>query len=447
MKKRPIIELMIIIVFASFMSSPAYSAGDDDEDTCPSKDLAPPNMPVECPAVSPNGAASFKDDYFQMDDRPIPVPNCVRNHMGEETAIFSSLGHIDLQCRYTDGQLLYTALPEPAYLCRGISYSEPPKDKLAVRSRCYSTLSGDVKKDRVTFHEVHPLTRAFALLGVRLDMTAIEATDALSRLAPTNLQSANARITAETADGNQITILLSPKGLVREVLVKRDDIDFTLFHSLKETLGTPTVPGPWNEHPLYWGKARFEDDHDDEYRIKTPGEDRETIRMEAKITWNDTERHQEFRLMNMPAAAPPNARRNDSPPVSYPSSALVRAVIPELPPEENWQEGTKITGYGTPHIRSGTAIATFTDGAYRNYANGDHAAIFLGYETLGNVKGISVVEQFDSTKYDGRTRVSFYPMMKRPYSKYWATAFSVIDVKPSPHKKRKRKKHDDEDGD
>ena len=106
-----------------------------------------------------------------------------------------------------------------------------------------------------------------------------------------------------------------------------------------------------------------------------------------------------------------------------------------MPHAGDWKEGAKITGYGTPPIKPGTAIATFTDGAYKNQITDNHAAIFLGYMTKGGLKGISVIDQYDNKDHHGPADIRFIPMTKQPHPKYWATKFSVIAVGLSSHKK------------
>lgn len=70
--------------------------------------------------------------------------------------------------------------------------------------------------------------------------------------------------------------------------------------------------------------------------------------------------------------------------------AFVKAAA-GTPATSFWKEGIKVRGNGSS-LKAGTAIATFTDGAYPSHVTGNHAAIFIS-ETSD---GIWVYDQWKS---------------------------------------------------
>lgn len=57
-----------------------------------------------------------------------------------------------------------------------------------------------------------------------------------------------------------------------------------------------------------------------------------------------------------------------------------------------WRKGDEVKGNIT--LKTGTAIATFVDGKYKNHSHGNHAAFYVGQ----NSAGIWVVDQWSGLK-------------------------------------------------
>ena len=73
------------------------------------------------------------------------------------------------------------------------------------------------------------------------------------------------------------------------------------------------------------------------------------------------------------------------------------ALVPtyaNVPSHVEWREGEKVLD--NPHIRKGTAIATFVKKRYPNKAHGNHAAFFLRHGPKGN--GFWVMDQWKNDK-------------------------------------------------
>ena len=67
------------------------------------------------------------------------------------------------------------------------------------------------------------------------------------------------------------------------------------------------------------------------------------------------------------------------------------------PGSAQWREGERVRGSRT--IKPGTAIATFENGRYANRSSGNHAAFYIGQDSLG----IYVVDQW---KGERKPRIS-----------------------------------------
>jgi len=89
----------------------------------------------------------------------------------------------------------------------------------------------------------------------------------------------------------------------------------------------------------------------------------------------------------------------------------------ELGATSTWREGERVRGNTT--IRSGTAIATFSNGTYANQPTGNHAAIYLRQDN----EGIVVVDQWSGQVAQER-RIRFKRGIGSPSND--GDAFSII---------------------
>jgi hypothetical protein len=104
---------------------------------------------------------------------------------------------------------------------------------------------------------------------------------------------------------------------------------------------------------------------------------------------------------------------------------LVQAYT-AAPRAAHWKQGVSVRGQLL--LTRGTAIATFVDGVYRNHAQGNHAAFYLGQDQ----GGIRVMDQWRGT---GKPRVSQHYLRFKGVAKdgSWldasnnGDAFSVIE--------------------
>lgn len=106
-----------------------------------------------------------------------------------------------------------------------------------------------------------------------------------------------------------------------------------------------------------------------------------------------------------------------------------------LPSHLFWKPGERVLD--NPHIRPGTAIATFVHERYQNKKTGNHAAFFLRYDAPGT--GFWVVDQWTGKPSKPVRNIERHLIKVLGYKQfkdgnwYWASnnaeAFSIIEVK------------------
>lgn|SRR5437667_8280280 len=84
-----------------------------------------------------------------------------------------------------------------------------------------------------------------------------------------------------------------------------------------------------------------------------------------------------------------------------------------------WKKGIDVKG--AANIKKGTAIATFTNGKYTNYATGNHAAIYISQDK----NGIWVYDQWTSQGMVKKRLIRFRNGTGSPSND--GSAFSVIE--------------------
>jgi hypothetical protein len=255
---------ILIIVAMTILATGCSLAGSKT----PLTDRCPKTSPeacglryVECPASWPpdKGASLKSAGFWDMGFTPgAPLCGAGKN---EEIDITGLVSPSDVGCTYANGAKLLISVPGTPVECWTADRKRLNTGHFNDGLVCYFKPTGDPAKDEIKITELEKLTRTSELFGLRLDMTRVEAEQALNAQGARITASGEGLIRATLSDGKEITAVSARDGKAKEIDVIATDPSDNLYPALKRRFGIPE-PGAFETYHSSWsfwtGEQRIE---------------------------------------------------------------------------------------------------------------------------------------------------------------------------------------------
>lgn len=199
---------------------------------------------VECPAVWPGDLSNsrLKDGFVYNDDQGQIAWEENRHGYQFDDAVYGE--HIDLQCYYTNGRVLFIPLHGEEKKCHTLfrervdSKGRVYGDNVHIRTYCILNAHDSADPNQGPFVMAEPLTRHSDILGFRLDMNRQETEAAIERLGGFDIVRGDDLIGAQLKDGRKISVQFASNDHIQKIVIdsfKLPDHDF--YHLLQHRFG------------------------------------------------------------------------------------------------------------------------------------------------------------------------------------------------------------------
>jgi hypothetical protein len=199
---------------------------------------------VQCPAVWPGDSpkSPVKDGFIYKNDQgEIPWEE-IRHGRRFDDVVYGE--HIDLQCHYANGRILFIPLHGEEKECHTVfrehvdSGGHVYDGNIYIRTYCTLNAHDSTDPNQGPFIVTEPLTRHSDILGFRLDMNRNEIEAAIEQLGGFDIAREGDLIREELKDGRKITVQFAPSGRIEKMVIdsfKLPDHDF--YHLLQHRFG------------------------------------------------------------------------------------------------------------------------------------------------------------------------------------------------------------------